>query len=429
MCITKNRLFPVLLTTCFISACGGGGGGGDSAAELDNTPVTLSTDLPSNTSTTAPGNNTGNTGSIVPPNNTGSMVPTGVIATEEPVFNGTRPAVTDLYSQAQLDALEAIGFQFNFGDDPPSIEGSYLISMLSAQATSVPNDLVTPFTPFADREIRFFNQNNETLTIETISRDFGNIRDSNAQGTGSFISGSGNDFTVFLITENNRDGIINLTTDTYSGTIGAQGIENLQYAVFQLDDTGDPGGLLIPNDTGRLFIDNTVTGTTPRLPENQATIPLPSNGPVESSADSDTATDNPPADDVNILEPQDMENFEPLLGDVTFSVTPFAGGFFSSRFEFDANSLTTDANGNVVITESSPMGTVTCEFLQNDPSTYQCFIDSGMQQVAVLFSVFGSDGFGNGVVCLPASQDCSRDAVVFRLNGGPDGQASVVVLR
>jgi len=43
--------------------------------------------------------------------------------------------------------------------------------------------------------------------------------------------------------------------EAYSGIITADGIENFEQANVVLDDSGDPGDFLSPNNTGNLFID------------------------------------------------------------------------------------------------------------------------------------------------------------------------------
>jgi len=71
----------------------------------------------------------------------------------------------------------------------------------------------------------------------------------------SFVSGSANAFTAFFLTETTIDGQTFEATDTYSAIVTDVGLENFQRALIVIDDRGDPGDIISPNDTGSVFID------------------------------------------------------------------------------------------------------------------------------------------------------------------------------
>ena len=174
------------------------------------------------------------------------------VAGEVPEFDGSLPAITNLYSQDQIDAIEALGLTINLGDNPPNIEGTYRMSPGQLQATSVPNDPVQPGAVGFDTNFTFFDQNNSSLTVDL---DLVEDNGSTSQGSGSFISGSGQLFTVFFVTETTIGGFVADSTITISGVVNSSGIENLQFAAFALDHRDAPENIFIPENTGRLFID------------------------------------------------------------------------------------------------------------------------------------------------------------------------------
>lgn len=211
----SNKYLSLLLGSVMLVSCGGGGSSGNSS-NLNNDP----------------GNTTDPDPVVMP-------------------FSGTRPSVEQLYSAPLLEALENIGIQINLGEDPPNVEGSYLFNPVILQATSVPGDQSRVGQGFADPTVTFSNQDNTSLTLDLEARS----TNTSVVGTGSFISGSGDSFTVYFLTEVTQSGHTFESTETYSGVVTDAGIENLQRAVFVVDDRGDPNNNIIPNNTGRLFID------------------------------------------------------------------------------------------------------------------------------------------------------------------------------
>ena len=164
-------------------------------------------------------------------------------------FDGSIKSIENFFSPEVLTAMRDLGFIFNTGVNPPIINGSYLISPLISQSSSVPDDVIG--TVYADALLKFSNQLNEKLIV-----DYESIQGTSSQvGVNSFISGSDNKFSVFLKVKNIQDGNTSVLAIAYSGVLTANGIENVQHVLIMLDDNGDPKGNLIENNTGRLFID------------------------------------------------------------------------------------------------------------------------------------------------------------------------------
>ncbi|SHG50969.1 hypothetical protein SAMN05443549_104276 [Flavobacterium fluvii] len=164
-------------------------------------------------------------------------------------FDGSIKSIENFFSPEVLTAMRNLGFTFNTGANPPIINGSYLITPMISQSSSVPNDVIG--TVYADALLKFSNQLNEKLIV-----DYESIQGTSTQvGVNSFISGIDNKFSVFLKVNTTLDGNTSVMAIAYSGTLTTNGIENVQYVLIMLDDNGDPKNNLIENNTGRLFVD------------------------------------------------------------------------------------------------------------------------------------------------------------------------------
>ena len=128
------------------------------------------------------------------------------------------------------------------GENPPNVEGVFCmgpsIGLVYDSYYGWDKD-----PDFGQNFIEFSNQdeNSRTLYFREGS-DSGNFIGS---GSGAYISGEGNNFTVFLNTKNTEtddDGtVIKYTKATIiSGTKSSGGIRNLRYAFVITEKTGDP---------------------------------------------------------------------------------------------------------------------------------------------------------------------------------------------
>ncbi len=171
-------------------------------------------------------------------------------------FDGSLESIENFFTPELVAALEDLGFNINTGNTPPDVEGEYFISPVILTASNVPSDNIGAV--FADYTASFSNQNNGSLTIDFMGEG-GNQSDI---GNGSFVAGDGNEFTVLLKLTSQIGSIPVDTAFAISGTLTEDGIENLQNAVLMLDDKGDPEGVYIENNQGRLLSDS--DGFSPR---------------------------------------------------------------------------------------------------------------------------------------------------------------------
>jgi len=159
-------------------------------------------------------------------------------------------------------AIDQLGITIHKGSTPPTVEGVYIIDPFFCANSN----FVDPSkgTNFGASTLTLSNQNTAKLSI-----DFKNflvysavVKNETWEGTGSFISGEGNSFSILL----HSNGEINYgsTAAKYknliilSGELDVQnntikGIKNLQMASIMADDYNDPNNTLIAIGQGRLF--------------------------------------------------------------------------------------------------------------------------------------------------------------------------------
>ena len=139
-------------------------------------------------------------------------------------FDGSRPSLSEFYSESQLVATESLGFLLNFGDDPPDVEGSFRIDPVVLQASSISDDAFGVGNTDVPFNLTFSDQDENSLTIDV---DMGTDL---IEVTSAVISGSGNAFTVFAMTL--VPAISEESRMALSGNLTEFGIENFQYAPF-----------------------------------------------------------------------------------------------------------------------------------------------------------------------------------------------------
>lgn len=141
------------------------------------------------------------------------------------------------------------------GTNPPNVEGCYFIDPFEAVYCEdyangtggyEPGHLVFP------RYIKLTRQSKEnTIDMEEYSTS-GN---SYSIGEGAFISGEGNNFTIFFNTIGTSYNIYTRTALLISGTKATGGIKNLRYAFVMVEKGDDPEGILMKEGVFRVFQD------------------------------------------------------------------------------------------------------------------------------------------------------------------------------
>lgn len=176
-------------------------------------------------------------------------------------FTGSEDDIIDFITQDAYNSLLELGVPINTGGNPPNVEGAFRMDPNVLERSNVEGETFEIGDLFADTKYYFSNQDLEDLSIgyytETID-DQGNII-STASGVKSFISGSGNKFTIIVRTEGasqGSSGPVNFVNGVVvSGTLNTDGVQDMKYAFVIIEKTGDVNDEFIDEGEGRLFRD------------------------------------------------------------------------------------------------------------------------------------------------------------------------------
>ena len=139
-----------------------------------------------------------------------------------------------------LHQIRAQGMPIYEGTNPPNIEGIYLLDNLRFHYSSDPGEKgFTKGDKAVNYKYRFYQQNGVKLKSDYRALKFG-VNDI-ATGSGAIISGSGNNFTVFLNHAAHTEGVKNNDIILISGEITPEGIKDLvlTLTVTEKEDTNN----------------------------------------------------------------------------------------------------------------------------------------------------------------------------------------------
>lgn len=162
-------------------------------------------------------------------------------------FDGSIQAVTNFVGSDLLNVMLDLGLEINLGNNPPAIDGQFLLSPNILENSNIDSDLIGSIFP--DHLMKFYDQRGLELLYSAVG---GNQSD---QGVGSLISGEGNKFSIYLTTESDILGFKASTMYVLSGKLTQEGFTEFQMAGFMKDNYGNPGGVFIENGKGRIFVD------------------------------------------------------------------------------------------------------------------------------------------------------------------------------
>ena len=154
--------------------------------------------------------------------------------------------------QNVIDSFKHAGFTINEGKNPPLMNGIYNFKPdLCVYDNSIYDQAGELFD---DYRIRFRDQDNSNFSIAT---DYKSLAGGDAgNGSGSFISGDGNTFTVFIDAQGQESGITYKAVICFSGEKTSTGIKNLQLGTYLKEKGNDPNDELVDPGTTRAFNDN-----------------------------------------------------------------------------------------------------------------------------------------------------------------------------
>jgi|SRR5690554_19569 len=163
-------------------------------------------------------------------------------------FDGSISAISDFLGTDTFEIMVGLGMTINSGDNPPNIEGTYLSSPNILENSNIETDY--PGRVFLDYQSEFTNQKGLLIDFSGLHLPGGSQVD---VGNGAFISGEGNLFSVFLITETEIQGDKADTVIVYSGEISPDGIYSYQRGFFMKNNYGSE--VFIDNGKGRILND------------------------------------------------------------------------------------------------------------------------------------------------------------------------------
>ena len=159
--------------------------------------------------------------------------------------------IQNIVPDSTLNKIIALGMPINKGTKPTSLTNIYLATPFILKGSNVPKDFAIG-TKFSDYRVRLYDQDNDKLTIKL---DYV-AGSETGKGIGGFISGNGNDFSLFVKVHTLNTGDSAEVLTVISGTITPEGIKGFHFANFMLEDYGDPHNRFINKEQGRVIYDS-----------------------------------------------------------------------------------------------------------------------------------------------------------------------------
>ena len=148
--------------------------------------------------------------------------------------NGLTDEVKSLISDEMLYVLRSMGMPINAGGTPPVLDGAFQSSPLVLTNTNIPEDYDIG-TVFMDYFVQFSDQNTETLQIGFDTKSGSQV----SYELLGHIVGQDSWFTVFVVSNNNKNGHASVILEVVSGKWVGSGIEAFHSGIFMLNDRGD----------------------------------------------------------------------------------------------------------------------------------------------------------------------------------------------
>ena len=137
------------------------------------------------------------------------------------------------------------------GKNPPNIEGSYFVDPEILIGSSLSYDQIGK--KYSSEYQKYGNQDMTNNTIDMVRVQGGGSEWE--KGSGAFISGTGNNFTIYFNMEGESSGIKNKRAYVVSGTKTSTGIKNLTMGFIMTYKDADPDHKLVDVGTFRFFTD------------------------------------------------------------------------------------------------------------------------------------------------------------------------------
>ena len=155
-------------------------------------------------------------------------------------FNSNNDGLTqdihDLIPDDILEKIYELGIEINGGNNPPDIEGTYIVSPLTIENSNF--NYAPPGTIYwigdGKMNVKFSEQNNTKLTVK-LDYWLGNGEEESGYGLGSFITGDGNKFSLFVEIKGTQNGLPFKCVQVHSGEIVENCIRNYHHVEIETE--------------------------------------------------------------------------------------------------------------------------------------------------------------------------------------------------
>lgn len=159
--------------------------------------------------------------------------------------------IQQIVPAALLRDLKTKGMPINEGLTPPTIEGIFISNPHTLEVPYGPDDPNQKGYVFSSLTIRFSSQDNKELSVKIDTKSGSTI----SSGTGGFISGTGNKFSIFaelLVQSGTATG---KQLRIFSGEITPQGIKDF-YTTLVFTEKNDPNRHFLEVGQARIIKDS-----------------------------------------------------------------------------------------------------------------------------------------------------------------------------
>ena len=164
--------------------------------------------------------------------------------------NGLTKEINQRIPDSIINIMVNMGMPIHRGGTPGNISGTYMARPFILKASNVPNDRVG--AQFYDYKVTFHAQDSEKLTVKL---DYVNGSETGA-GMSSYIVGSDNVFSVFSEVKSSYLGDSAAMVIVISGKLMDDGVHDLYFSNFMINNYGNPNGRFLANGQGRVIYDS-----------------------------------------------------------------------------------------------------------------------------------------------------------------------------
>ncbi|HVM89154.1 MAG TPA: hypothetical protein VMT76_13275 [Puia sp.] len=154
-------------------------------------------------------------------------------------------------TQTMIDSLNIAGAHINQGSTPPTVNGIFLMTPDSCVYDNSSGNFAGQL--FDSYKFQFSNQDNAKWTVAVAQKDV-STGIANPAPVETYITGSGQNFTIYMYSTSTPTGVSVEKYNVLSGTLTANGIQSFQNVLYLRNKGSDPGNTVAPAGTIRVFV-------------------------------------------------------------------------------------------------------------------------------------------------------------------------------